>query len=449
MVDPATGRILWGFDSPTVHIHGSGLCADIDPTVPGRECFALDCTSKVPDVRRGPWLWSAAGNLLWYEDPVLPKTYSIDSVQWDADLQREIVRGGRISDYGGAVLAGGIEGSLVLVADVLGDWREELITSVPGELRIYSTTIPANDRRVCLLQDRMYRACTVMNTMGYSTPPTLSCLPEAHWPNLNATLLAGADGALTCQAVVSAPLTATVQGRLAYRPGESGHPTDWDIDLAPGTRQILSFPVYTHAASLVGANAVLRLELTGSARYGAAALPANTPEPIDLVRRPVACTQPVEFAASVPVRLASKPIRTGNRAEAEAFSAQGGGEVRVREDKKGVIDKAISHWDAEGHWLEWQIPVARAGRYRLLMRYCAPHTARRRLAVNSVDLGECRLPGSGGFGDAPGDWEHAWAAPAGQTWEVDLPAGTHTVRLENTDGKGLNLDYLLFQETAE
>ena len=29
------------------------------------------------------------------------------------------------------------------VADVLGDWREEIITSVPGELRIYSTTIPA------------------------------------------------------------------------------------------------------------------------------------------------------------------------------------------------------------------------------------------------------------------------------------------------------------------
>ncbi len=449
MVDPATGRILWGFDGPTVHIHGSGLCADIDPTVPGRECFALDCTSKVPDVRRGPWLWSAAGELLWFEDPVLPKTYSIESVQWDADLQREIVRGGRISDYRGPALASGIEGGLVLVADVLGDWREELVTSVPGELRIYSTTIPANDRRVCLLQDRMYRACTVMNTMGYSTPPTLSYLPEAHWPNLNATLIAGADGALTCQAVVSAPLAAAVQGKLAYRPGDSGEATDWDIDLAPGARTVLTFPVQTQSAALVGANAVLRLEFAGSARYGAAPLPEGTPEPIDLARRPAAFTDPVELTASVPVRLASKPIRNGNRAEAEAFSGQGGGEARVREDKKGVVGKSISHWDAAGHWLEWQIPVARAGRYRLLLRYCAPHTARRQLAVNGADLGECRLPGSGGFGDAPGDWEHAWAAPAGSTLELELPAGTHTVRLVNTDGKGLNLDYLILQDTAE
>jgi len=42
----------------------------------------------------------------------------------------------------------------MMMADILGDWREELITVLPGELRIYTTTIPARDRRVCLIRRR-------------------------------------------------------------------------------------------------------------------------------------------------------------------------------------------------------------------------------------------------------------------------------------------------------
>jgi rhamnogalacturonan endolyase len=68
-----------------------------------------------------------------------------------------------------------IEGSVVAVADVLGDWREEIITSVSGELRIYTTAIPAADRRVCLMQDPLYRMDVVCAAMGYYQVPMLSC----------------------------------------------------------------------------------------------------------------------------------------------------------------------------------------------------------------------------------------------------------------------------------
>lgn len=64
-----------------------------------------------------------------------------------------------------------IEGRVVGLADCLGDWREELITVVPGELHIYSTTIPATTRRVCLMQDRLYRTDVTMQSMGYFYPP--------------------------------------------------------------------------------------------------------------------------------------------------------------------------------------------------------------------------------------------------------------------------------------
>jgi rhamnogalacturonan endolyase len=60
------------------------------------------------------------------------------------------------------------------MGDFIGGWREELITAVRGEMRIYSTTIPATNRRVCLMQDPLYRMDVVMQTMGYFYPPQLS-----------------------------------------------------------------------------------------------------------------------------------------------------------------------------------------------------------------------------------------------------------------------------------
>ena len=67
-----------------------------------------------------------------------------------------------------------IEGSVIMMADLEGDWREELITILPGEFRIYSTTIPATDRRVCLMQDPFYRAEIAHRSMGYEQSPVTS-----------------------------------------------------------------------------------------------------------------------------------------------------------------------------------------------------------------------------------------------------------------------------------
>jgi rhamnogalacturonan endolyase len=62
----------------------------------------------------------------------------------------------------------------VAIADVLGDWREEIITSLPGELRIYTTTVPAADRRVTLMEDPIYRLDAAVAAMGYYAAPMLS-----------------------------------------------------------------------------------------------------------------------------------------------------------------------------------------------------------------------------------------------------------------------------------
>ncbi|NLS92085.1 MAG: silent information regulator protein Sir2 [Planctomycetaceae bacterium] len=172
LVDARTGEILWGLDVPTRHVHSTGMCADIDATVPGIEAYSSDTDAeKKSNVR---WLFDAKGNILRDD---LDWGFGFKTVHWDADLQHEILRGRRILNYGSDDAIAEIEGSAVGYADVLGDWREELIVTVPGELRIYTTTIPAADRRVCLMQDPLYRIDVCLQAMGYTQcPMTTKCL---------------------------------------------------------------------------------------------------------------------------------------------------------------------------------------------------------------------------------------------------------------------------------
>ena len=91
---------------------------------------------------------------------------------WNADLSREFVSRRGLAKWknGGLVLIQGdrIEGSVQRVADIQGDWLEELVTVTGGELCIYSTVILAADRRVCLMQDPLYRNDICQHTMGYT-----------------------------------------------------------------------------------------------------------------------------------------------------------------------------------------------------------------------------------------------------------------------------------------
>ena len=104
------------------------------------------------------------------EGPVPPQN---ELVWWDADLLREIHSRGAISKWKGAEL-GRTEGSVQHVADITGDWREEIVTFVNGQLRIYGTSIPATDRRVTMMQDRLYRNDVTHRSMGYPHVPMTS-----------------------------------------------------------------------------------------------------------------------------------------------------------------------------------------------------------------------------------------------------------------------------------
>lgn len=164
LVEAKTGRILWGCRERTVHVHGQGMVGDIDPAHPGMECYAGEAKGGT-----NYWLYSAGGMKL--SDKSLGEL-SPKAVYWLNSPQKVYLLGNKILKYP-AEPVGRIEGRIVAIADCLGDWREEVITALDGEIRVYTTTVPATSRRVCLMQDRLYRTDVAMQTMGYFYPPQL------------------------------------------------------------------------------------------------------------------------------------------------------------------------------------------------------------------------------------------------------------------------------------
>ncbi|MEN6337938.1 MAG: silent information regulator protein Sir2 [Phycisphaerales bacterium] len=163
VVDAATGRKLWTHKEPTFHLHNQGMAGDVLAEYPGIEVFAGERDYK----KR--WLYSASGKLIEFRDdlPLEPRP-----VWWDGDPQKEVILSHDIRDWNGPAIQP-IEGRVIAVMDCLGDHREEVVTCVKGELRIYSTTIPAPDRRPCLLQDHLYRMGVAAQTSGYYYPAQL------------------------------------------------------------------------------------------------------------------------------------------------------------------------------------------------------------------------------------------------------------------------------------
>ncbi len=162
LVDAKTGEIIWGYDGKTVHVHGQAMIGDLTDEYPGIECYAGE--AKGGDKF---FLYTAEGKRisdknLWGLAP--------RAVWWDADEQKEICYNQKLIEYSGEEKMP-IEGDILIVADIIGDWREEIVTSLPGELRIYSTNLISDKKKSCLMQNHLYRMAVADATMGYYNSP--------------------------------------------------------------------------------------------------------------------------------------------------------------------------------------------------------------------------------------------------------------------------------------
>ncbi|HEX5084605.1 MAG TPA: carbohydrate-binding protein [Blastocatellia bacterium] len=179
--DARTGGLIWGVQGSGDI--GRGLALDVDPRYRGYEMWASGPTGgmytaqqSTPNSSLGP-----RGAQISSSKP------SINfGVWWDGDLLRELLDGTTISKWNwtqgntttllsdsGIASNNGTKATPNLSADILGDWREEVIWRESGNaaLRIYITTATTSSRIYTLMHDRQYREAIAWQNTGYNQPP--------------------------------------------------------------------------------------------------------------------------------------------------------------------------------------------------------------------------------------------------------------------------------------
>jgi rhamnogalacturonan endolyase/rhamnogalacturonan exolyase len=103
-------------------------------------------------------------------------TQLIPQVQkWDYENEKSDI----LVQMNGTMLNNGTKANACLVADIIGDWREEIIVrdaQDKNKIRIYSTPIETTYRVPCLLTDRAYREGVAWQNTAYNQPANLSYL---------------------------------------------------------------------------------------------------------------------------------------------------------------------------------------------------------------------------------------------------------------------------------
>jgi uncharacterized repeat protein (TIGR02543 family) len=190
-----TGEIVWqligDFDN------GRGITADIDPEYPGEEVWSSASTEATQGV------FSIAGTRL---NAAKISNYNM-AIYWDGDVGRELFDGGTnpsvtkvtasastggvnlrsyssagIFTFSGAATNGGSKNNPCLQADILGDWREEVILRNTDNtaIRIYTTITPTVHTGAgavpsagiyTLMHNKAYRLAIAWQNVGYNQPP--------------------------------------------------------------------------------------------------------------------------------------------------------------------------------------------------------------------------------------------------------------------------------------
>jgi rhamnogalacturonan endolyase len=212
--DARTGEQIFGIPSIRSGGVGRALALDIDPRHRGLEMWGFETeerrrgrggsgrrgrrepvneqrsrqtdeprqtsTEAEPQIRG---IFNARGERI---SNVTPRTCNM-GIWWDGDVLREFLDGVRVSkwDYENERQVGvldcgdfdcasnnGSKSNPCLCADILGDWREEIIarTRDNKELRIFVTTVPTDRRLVTLMHDPIYRLAVAWQNVSYNQP---------------------------------------------------------------------------------------------------------------------------------------------------------------------------------------------------------------------------------------------------------------------------------------
>ncbi|UKM65389.2 Ig-like domain-containing protein [Flavobacteriaceae bacterium GSB9] len=174
-----TGTVQWA--NPSSGDIGRCMAADVDPNYKGMEIWGSD----------GSGLRSSTGQQISTAIPTSAgggNSYNF-GVWWDGDVQREILDRRVITKWNGsgtdrvatlynmAPIAenNGTKSNPCLMADILGDWREEVIYRLDDNtgLAVFVTPFVTNQRMYTLMHDPNYRTAISWQNISYNQPPNL------------------------------------------------------------------------------------------------------------------------------------------------------------------------------------------------------------------------------------------------------------------------------------
>ena len=181
--DAATGKIIWK-GGQKGQDNGRGCAADIVADIRGYEFWSayggFDSSARI----QNPF------NAITKAEVGAKKPAMNFRIYWDGDAQDELLDGINIYKYktnasatalkaGNTTITGQSNNSTkstpCLLADIFGDWREELIlrNTTDDGLLIYTTLTPTNYRVPTLMHDHTYRMAICWQNVAYNQPPHL------------------------------------------------------------------------------------------------------------------------------------------------------------------------------------------------------------------------------------------------------------------------------------
>ena len=195
--DAATGEIIYKGGSDGVD-NGRGMAADISADYRGFEFWSYDDNTprRADNGKYTSGMSSQSSNFRLYwngdlYDELLDGHYARNSNnEFDHVDQVNITTGdnNRIQQWTNRSLCNTTKMTPTLSADILGDWREEIVLwdyQKPDELYIHSTNIATSYRMPTLMHDHTYRMGVCWQNTAYNQPPHLGYfLPDAMLPHL-------------------------------------------------------------------------------------------------------------------------------------------------------------------------------------------------------------------------------------------------------------------------
>ncbi|MBR4785264.1 MAG: hypothetical protein IK012_08440 [Fibrobacter sp.] len=173
----ADGKVIWGTPQPSAEgvDNGRGMAADIDSEYRGYEVWSA----------KGGGMKTATGKKIGS-----PSVSTNFRIYFDGDVQDELLDGAYLTKFNssskksevyfdgskalGAAGCNGTKNTPSLVADLFGDWREELVVrseNDPTTIYIISTPVTSEYRVYTLMHDATYRVSIAWQNTAYNQPP--------------------------------------------------------------------------------------------------------------------------------------------------------------------------------------------------------------------------------------------------------------------------------------